>query len=115
MKAIERVCREFEALKEEEQEKYRRMFCEFLVAASRYGVSFAAGALLGKSGATAAALLRHIGYLLGAPAARLVDSPKKELFQQAPILLSDVYRRLCAATEEKTNKPEQSKEEEQEK
>ena len=115
MKAIERVCREFEALKAEEQERYKRMLCEFLVAVSRYGVCFAVGALLGKSGATATALLRHIGYLLGAPAARLIASPKKELFRRAPTLLSDVYQRLCAATEEKSSKPEQSKEEEQEK
>ena len=115
MKAIERVCREFEALRTAEKERYRRLFCEFLVAVSRYGVSFAVGALLWKSGATASALLRHIGYLLGAPAARLIASPKKELFRRAPTLLSDVYQRLCAATEEKSSKPEQSEEEKQEK
>jgi len=115
LKAIERICREIEALKAEEQERYRRMFCEFLVAVSRYGVSFAVGALLGKSGATASALLRHMGYLLGVPAAKLIDSPSKKLFLQAPTLLSDIYYRLCATTEEKSNIPEQHKEEKQEK
>jgi len=111
LKAIERVCREFEGLKTAEKERYRRLFCEFLVAVSRYGVSFAVGGLLWKSGGTASALLRHIGYLLGVPAAKLVDSPNKELFLQAPSLLSDVYRRLCAATEQKSSEQEQSAEE----
>jgi len=113
LKAIERVCREFEALKAADKERYRRLFCEFMVAVSRYGVSFAVGALLWKSGATASALLRHIGYLAGVPAAKLVDSPNRELFLQVPTLLSDVYHRLCAA-EEKPDEQEQGGEEEQE-
>jgi len=100
LEAIERVRKEFEGLREEEQAAYAELFCETVVAAARYGAPFAVACLLSKPGAAAGVLLRHIGYLLGAPAARVVEDPKEDMMRRAPLILLKAYQSLIPPKKE---------------
>lgn len=106
MEAIERIRKEYDALREDEKRRYGRLLCETVVASSRFGVPFAVGALLSKSDATAGILLRHIGYLLGVPVARVVDEPKEDIVRRAPLLLLATYKRLFGQKTEQQKQKE---------